>query len=387
MHSHITEPVRSNGLDRNMLCFEIRITAAAWFGFAAVIPILFASLIFGSDFLLTFVTPILLASLFGFNFGSKILDPLVARTAISASIRGAIISLLAFLIYLSMVSMIFYGNARYGSGSIIAFVFTFGLVIVGWLVLLVGSLAGYTLFRLSLGEQFQIWLTEEPRVTKSRSRLMTFSSLIVFVSLSIVPITVNMVGLAKERRRIDLADEIRNMAGRGETEKLRAILSKEGADPDFGHIPGSPIIILASGGSGPGHEETVRMLLENGADPNRIVPYTLSALAFASGRNDVGMMRVLLDGGANVNLPSGTDSITPLMYAAPRNNTEAIKLLLESGASVNIRDRNGKTALAHLLEHRKQNDHFNPDGTQQFPDLMLQCDATASLLKSHGAID
>lgn len=379
---HMSEEVNASGPTE--FGFKVRMIAAGWFGFAAFIPILFVVgfAVFASGFLLTFLTPVLLAGMFGFNFGAKILDPVLTKTGRSAAIKGAKVSLLAFVTYLSIVAFGFYYNATHPSATLLANIFIYGTLFVGWLVLVVGTLAGYSLYKTSLGAEFQKWITNAPKIEKWKARLMTVASVMVLVMLSIAPLAYTLRNQAIERNRQNEMWKIRDMAEQGRTEELRAVLSKDGVDPDFKHIPGSPIFVAAAQ---PGQEEMVKMLLEHGADPNRTVPYSFSALTFAARRNDVSMMQVLVEGGADVNLASGDDGITSLMYAG--TNIEAIDFLLDRGAFVNLRDRKGRTAIGHLLEHRKRNEGRNPDGTFQVPEVIRKCDDTIALLRKHGATE
>lgn len=47
--------------------------------------------------------------------------------------------------------------------------------------------------------------------------------------------------------------------------------------------------------------------------------------------------------------PDGPLGMTPLMHAAARGHVEAVTALLEMGAEVGVRDRKGRTALAHAI--------------------------------------
>ncbi len=79
----------------------------------------------------------------------------------------------------------------------------------------------------------------------------------------------------------------------------------------------------------------------------------------AAKAGDIPAMKLLIEHGANVNLPTAT-GITPLMAAAGNGSIgldtrgrykteaqaiEAVQLLVKSGANINARDRNGQTAL------------------------------------------
>ena len=58
-------------------------------------------------------------------------------------------------------------------------------------------------------------------------------------------------------------------------------------------------------------------------------------------RNHVGLLSLLLDAGANPNVPGGDDKYTPLHDAVDAGHVEIVKLLIERGADKNVRDITG----------------------------------------------
>jgi hypothetical protein len=103
--------------------------------------------------------------------------------------------------------------------------------------------------------------------------------------------------------------------------------------------------------------ETVRMLVEKGADvnarqqdvvgPDKIriqkVNNANAALSDAAAES-IRMVQLLIELGADVDVQS-TGGYTPLMVAAGRGKTDIVKELLEAGANANIKSKNGETAL------------------------------------------
>ncbi len=96
---------------------------------------------------------------------------------------------------------------------------------------------------------------------------------------------------------------------------------------------------------------------DRGADS--LLSVGTTPLLRAAKAGDIPVMKLLIEHGANVNLPTAT-GVTPLMAAAGNGSInldtrgrykteaqaiEAVELLVKSGADINARDRNGWTAL------------------------------------------
>jgi ankyrin repeat protein len=84
-----------------------------------------------------------------------------------------------------------------------------------------------------------------------------------------------------------------------------------------------------------GDVDSVRLLLDNGADPNIANEAGATALMWAA--DDIEKTRLLLDRGADVNARSA-DSRTALLIAAGRfGSREVVKLLLDRGADIKVK--------------------------------------------------
>ena len=100
------------------------------------------------------------------------------------------------------------------------------------------------------------------------------------------------------------------------------------------------------------HPETVRMLLDLGADVHQAAnnPAKVQALHAAVSSNQTQIVRWLIDAGADVNARQQMD-YTPLMGAAANARLEILDLLLAHGADPSMKTTEGKTAADLAREH------------------------------------
>jgi ankyrin repeat protein len=83
------------------------------------------------------------------------------------------------------------------------------------------------------------------------------------------------------------------------------------------------------------HLEVMRLLLERGADANATHSSTTRILHYAAVRGKIDVLRLLLQHNADVNAKSKT-GITPLFNASFRGQVNAVQFLLDHGADVNF---------------------------------------------------
>ena len=104
---------------------------------------------------------------------------------------------------------------------------------------------------------------------------------------------------------------------------------------------------------------TVRILLKHGADPNFLLkgqqggtPLMLALRNLRGEGNET--VKVLLEGGANPNV-RGAEGETALMIAVKQRNLEAVRLLVSKGADLTVKDDQGRTAVqfARMLAFRE----------------------------------
>ena len=99
-----------------------------------------------------------------------------------------------------------------------------------------------------------------------------------------------------------------------------------------------------------GDLEAAKALLIGGADLNTRAPCKWSApgktaLMLATARGSVGLVRLLLERGADVNAWGGQEQSTALMAAVEKGDTVIAQLLLDHGAVINATAREEWTAL------------------------------------------
>jgi ankyrin repeat protein len=90
--------------------------------------------------------------------------------------------------------------------------------------------------------------------------------------------------------------------------------------------------------------ELCRAKLEAGSDPNSANRVGQTALHVAAIWGSLGVARLLIKAGANVEARNELGGVTPLMFAAQRGQAAFAKMLLESGANRNTKDESGRVA-------------------------------------------
>lgn len=128
-------------------------------------------------------------------------------------------------------------------------------------------------------------------------------------------------------------------AGNGH-EKLVEALLKAGAKADGGPAEITPLTQGVRSGS----NETVKALLDAGADPNRAAGDGRKPLMLAARAGLEEAVRYLLDKGAEINGRNERDASTALMWAANNGFKRLVEFLVEKGADPSLSAKDGWTA-------------------------------------------
>jgi len=92
-----------------------------------------------------------------------------------------------------------------------------------------------------------------------------------------------------------------------------------------------------------------RALLKLGADPNRLEIDRYDIVTIAAVANDIEMLKIALEGGANAKTITSRYDGTALIAAAHLGHAEAVKLLIEAKAPLNHVNNLGLTALLEAI--------------------------------------
>ncbi|EES16309.1 ankyrin repeat, PH and SEC7 domain containing protein secG [Sorghum bicolor] len=133
---------------------------------------------------------------------------------------------------------------------------------------------------------------------------------------------------------------LHDAAEEGHCAAVRMLLSK-GVDVDIHGCCGTPLHLACSND----RDQVVKILLEHGADPSKVVGHVLPPLTMAYCGGSLRCMKLLIEAGADVNLiaPSGVI----LAQAVCDGRTDIVKFLLEAGADPNIPDEDGRIPIMY----------------------------------------
>jgi ankyrin repeat protein len=123
--------------------------------------------------------------------------------------------------------------------------------------------------------------------------------------------------------------------------------------------------------------DTVKLLLERGADANRRGARGYTPLIQAATKGQTAIAQLLLEHGANPDLAEDQSSWTALMMAAVRADAGTVEVLVNHGADINVTDPKGKTAL-DVAYQRNDTSTIDAIKATPWPPVVLASKNTAS---------
>ena len=349
--------------ERTELGLAPRLIAAGWFALAACIPIIFFFGVIGRMFFfgptaatdptvasILILLPVSMAAFFGFSIGSRILNEAIVTRGSRAAMYGALVAILSYFGFmLAYAAIVALNTPRefFDVVTSILGVLLIGAVLVGWLIVIAGAVSGWLLFRVGRNK-FRRYLLGGPKGIDTlylNVGAATLLAAILFVCW--LPVLRQARREASEQSRRDLVDAVwRNDPSRV-TELLDRGLSVETQD-----LAGSSLLLTAAE---KGHTRIIRILLDHAANPNVSADRNgrRTPLLFAVVNADLESIRALLDQGANINTADAYGR-TPLMEAAWATDSETVKLLIDRGADVKYTAPDGQTALS-MAKLRRDN--------------------------------
>jgi len=181
--------------------------------------------------------------------------------------------------------------------------------------------------------------------------------------------------------------DINSAAMKGDIDTIRLLLA-EGYDINDRQNEwySTPLMFAVQNSNGTSSIETVRFLLDHGANINVANGSGNTALFFAAlysnSTSSIETVKLLLEYGANVNVFT-TNRYTPLMLAVKYSNTtssnETIRVLLEAGANINVVGNNGFTPL--MLAAKYSNTTSSLDTVK----LLIDAGANINILSNSGS--
>jgi len=110
-----------------------------------------------------------------------------------------------------------------------------------------------------------------------------------------------------------------------------------------------------------GHSEIVLFLLDSGAEIDRVDFMGRTALLYASTGPFPETVKILLDRGADPNKVDTDEHFSPLMHAAAEGQLEVVQVLIAYGADRSMKDVDGDDAASFALRsgHRHVVEYLN----------------------------
>lgn len=147
--------------------------------------------------------------------------------------------------------------------------------------------------------------------------------------------------MACRMRRLDFIELITNSGGLPAEARVSSVFHhndqaiighfrQAGLDPNSPGHAGWPAIVYLSRGDKGEQPKRIQSLMIEGADPNQTNPHGSSALHAAAKAGFTSVLKVLIDGGAKINLKDNAGN-TPLMIALKFKRASAAQILVSNG--------------------------------------------------------
>ncbi|MFH0866392.1 MAG: ankyrin repeat domain-containing protein [Bacteroidota bacterium] len=127
--------------------------------------------------------------------------------------------------------------------------------------------------------------------------------------------------------------------------------------------------------------DTVKKLINNGADVNTKNIYGATCLEMACGEGNLVLAKLLIENGADINQLLNYNRTALMCALSEGKNIELVSYLIEKGAKINVIDDDGKPTLFHVY-----NSYSNPSSKIAFIKLLVEKGADINSKKDGNSI-
>lgn len=187
-------------------------------------------------------------------------------------------------------------------------------------------------------------MIEAHRVTSTKAKQcdsFNVSWLYIAAKYGMTSTVVNLLNAGSDpnqTQRDTLETAVTITATMGHSEVIRLLLDN-GGNPNQMNIENTSALIISIQNN---HEEVVSILLEKNADPNQLcLGDNVTALLIAAQYGNQSIIRRLLEKRANPAIKRESDGVTPLYIASQEGHDESVELLLQYRADPNEAIKNG----------------------------------------------